>query len=89
MSKLLDIINLVMEINQKLVDSKGGAKVSITKHEIKVQVYYEYNFTKPAIVNKKIRYFQEESNIGKLNLLVDELQKVLDGLENIGVSDKG
>ena len=81
MSKLLDIIELVMEINQKLVDSNGGAKVSITKHEIKVQVYFGYDFTKPAIVNQKIRYFQEESNSGKLTALIDELQKVLESLD--------
>lgn len=82
MSKLFDIIGLVMEINQKLVDSNGGAKVSITKHEIKVQVYFEYNFTKPAVINQKIRYFQEESNSGKLTILIDELQKVLESLGN-------
>ena len=80
MSKLLEIIGLVMEINQKLVDSSGGAKVSITKHEIKVQVYFGYDFTKPPIINKKIRYFQEESSSGKLAVLIDELQKVLEGL---------
>ena len=82
MSKLLDIIELVMEINQFLIDSNGGAKLSITKHEIKVQVYFEYNFTKPAIINQKVRYFQEESNSGKLNILIDELQKVLESLGN-------
>lgn len=82
MSKLFDIIELVMEINQKLVDSNGGAKVSITKHEIKVQVYFGYDFTKPAIVNQKIRYFQDESNSGKLTALIDELQKVLESLSN-------
>lgn len=71
-----------MEINQKLVDSNGGAKVSITKHEIKVQVYFGYDFTKPAIVNQKIRYFQDESNSGKLTALIDELQKVLESLSN-------
>lgn len=81
MSKLLDIIDLVMEINQKLVDSNGGAKLSITKHEIKVQVYDGDDFTKPAIINKKIRYFQEESNSGKLTILIDELQKVLENLD--------
>ncbi|MEG2307388.1 MAG: hypothetical protein RSB94_08615 [Erysipelotrichaceae bacterium] len=80
MSKLFDIIDLVMKINQKLVDSNGGAKVSITKHEIKVQVYFGYDFTKPAIVNQKIRYFQKESNSGKLTALIDELQKVLESL---------
>ena len=84
MSKVFDIIELVMEINQKLVDSSGGAKVSITKHEIKVQVYFGYDFTKPAIVNQKIRYFQEESNSGKLTALIDELQKVLESLSNKG-----
>ena len=82
MSKLFDIINLVMEINQKLVDGNGGAKLSITKHEIKVQVYDGYDFTKPAIINKKIRYFREESNSGKLTMLIDELQKVLESLGN-------
>lgn len=82
MSKLFDIVDLVMEINQKLIDSDGGAKVSITKHEIKVQVYFEYNFTKPAIINQKIRYFQEESSSGKLTALIDELQKVLESLSN-------
>ena len=82
MSKLLDIIELVMEINQKLVDGNGGAKVSITKHEIKVQVYFEYNFTKPAIINQKIRYFQVESNIFKITTLIDELQKVLESLNH-------
>ena len=80
MSKLFDIISLVMEINQKLVESSGGAKVSITKHEIKVQVHFEYDFTKPAIINQKIRYFKEESNSGKLTMLIDELQKVLESL---------
>ena len=78
MSKLFDVINLVMEINQKLVDSNVGAKLSITKHEIKVQVYFGYDFTKPPIINKKIRYFQEESNSVKLAVLIDELQKVLE-----------
>ena len=82
MSKVFDIIELVMEINQKLVNSNGGAKVSITKHEIKVQVYFGYDFTKPAIVNQKIRYFQQESNSGKLTALIDELQKVLESLSN-------
>ena len=82
MSKLFDIINLVMEINQKLVGSNGGAKLSMTKHEIKVQVYDGYDFTKPAIVNQKIRYFQEESSSGKLTVLIDELQKVLESLGN-------
>ena len=81
MSKLFDIIELVMEINQKLADSNGGAKLSITKHEIKVQVYDGYDFTKPAIINKKIRYFQEDSNSGKLTALIDELQKVLESLD--------
>ena len=71
-----------MEINQKLVDSNGGAKVLITKHEIKVQVYFGYYFAKPAIVNQKIRYFQDESNSGKLTALIDELQKVLESLSN-------
>lgn len=80
MSKLLDIIDLVMDINQKLVDNNGGAKVSITKHEIKVQVHFGYDFTKPAIINQKIRYFKEESNSGKLTMLIDELQKVLESL---------
>ena len=82
MSKLFDIINLVMEINQKLVGSNGGAKLSMTKHEIKVQVYDGYDFTKPAIINQKIRYFQEESSSGKLTVLIDELQKVLESLGN-------
>lgn len=81
MSKLFDIIDLVMEINQKLVGSNGGAKLSITKHEIKVQVYDGYDFTKPAIINQKIRYFQEDSSSGKLTVLVDELQKVLENLD--------
>lgn len=80
MSKLLDIIGLVMEINQKLVDSYGGARVSITKHEIRVQVYFGYDFTKPPIIYQKIRHFQEESNTGKLTALIDELQKVLESL---------
>ncbi len=84
MSKLFDIIGLVMDINQKLVANNGGAKLSITKHEIKVQVYFEYNFTKPAIINQKIRYFQEESNGGKFTTLIDELQKVLESLGNKG-----
>ena len=78
---LVEFIGLVMEINQKLVGSNGGAKLSITKHEIKVQVYGGYDFTKPAIINQKIRYFQEESSSGKLTTLIDELQKVLESLD--------
>lgn len=76
MGKLNEMIDLVNSINQKFDKSKYNASIHITRHEIKLKVYGG-NFD--AIINERVRYFNDAMSFQKMESICVELKYLLSG----------
>ena len=74
MKLVFEIAELINKINQLDVSKGYCARVLLTRHEVKVQVYLNHD----ALINKKLRYFYKEEKLNDVLKVIAELKDILE-----------